>query len=155
MLLKWRHAGQACITANRVYVQRGIYNTFSSLLHDRTSKLRIGHGAEPTTTIGPLTTPRSIAKALAHVEDAKKHGGKIILGGSKVKDTEGYFFEPTIILDAKPEMLITSEETFGPVLALYPFDTEDEAVEAANNTSVRPKFKVHSFLLLHLRPIHL
>ncbi|KAF7912592.1 uncharacterized protein EAF01_001613 [Botrytis porri] len=115
MALKWRHAGQACITANRVY---------------------IGHGAKEGTTIGPLTTPRSIDKAENQVEDAKKHGGKVVLGGSKVKDTTGYFFEPTIILGAKKEMLITEEETFAPVLALYSFDTEDEAVEAANNTSM-------------------
>ncbi|TGO90112.1 hypothetical protein BPOR_0078g00020 [Botrytis porri] len=102
----------------------------------KTSKLKIGHGAKEGTTIGPLTTPRSIDKAENQVEDAKKHGGKVVLGGSKVKDTTGYFFEPTIILGAKKEMLITEEETFAPVLALYSFDTEDEAVEAANNTSM-------------------
>ncbi|KAF7951743.1 hypothetical protein EAE96_007042 [Botrytis aclada] len=136
MALKWRHAGQACITANRVYVQSGVYDSFASLIKEKTSKLKIGHGAEEGTTIGPLTTPRSIDKAENQVEDAKKHGGKVVLGGSKVKDTTGYFFEPTIILGAKKEMLITEEETFAPVLALYSFDTEDEAVEAANNTSM-------------------
>lgn len=136
MALKWRHAGQACITANRVYVQSGVYDSFASLIKEKTSKLKIGHGAKEGTTIGPLTTPRSIDKAENQVEDAKKHGGKVVLGGSKVKDTTGYFFEPTIILGAKKEMLITEEETFAPVLALYSFDTEDEAVDAANNTSV-------------------
>jgi acyl-CoA reductase-like NAD-dependent aldehyde dehydrogenase len=138
MLLKWRHAGQACITANRVYVQKGVYNAFTHLISNRTSKLVVGHGASPSTTMGPVTTPRSIDKVIAQVEDAKKKGGKIALGGSKVQDTTGYFFQPTIILDAKPEMLITEEETFGPVLALYPFETEEEAVEMANNTSVCP-----------------
>jgi succinate-semialdehyde dehydrogenase / glutarate-semialdehyde dehydrogenase len=137
MLLKWRHAGQACITANRVYVQKGVYNEFAQIISERTRKLVVGHGAEKSTTMGPLTTPRSIDKAVNQVEDAKKKGGRIALGGSKVQDTSGYFFQPTIILDANPKMLITEEETFGPVLALYPFDTEDEAVEAANNTSVR------------------
>ncbi|KAB8289610.1 hypothetical protein EYC80_010526 [Monilinia laxa] len=92
--------------------------------------------SENGTTIGPLTTARSIDKAMSQVEDAVKHGGKIILGGEKVKDTTGYFFEPTIILGAKKEMLITKEETFAPVLALYSFETEDEAVEAANKTSM-------------------
>ncbi|KAJ8061268.1 hypothetical protein OCU04_010333 [Sclerotinia nivalis] len=136
MGLKWRHAGQACITANRVYVQSGIYDTFASLIKEKTSKLKIGHGAKEGTTLGPLTTSRGIDKATNQVEDAKKHGGQVVLGGAKVKDTTGYFFEPTIILGAKKEMLITEEETFGPVLALYSFKTEEDAVEAANNTSM-------------------
>lgn len=145
MALKWRHAGQACITANRVYVQSGVYEPFASLIKEKTSELKIGHGAEKGTTIGALTTPRSIDKATSQVEDAVKHGGKVVLGGGKVKDTKGYFFQPTIILGAKKEMLITEEETFAPVLALYSFETEDEAVEAANETSV-------SFIMLARRP---
>jgi len=136
MALKWRHAGQACISANRVYVQKGIYDEFAKIFAEKTSKLVIGHGADSKTTIGPVTTPRSLEKALNQVADAKKHGGKVILGGQKLPNTSGYFFEPTIILGAKKEMLITSEETFAPVLALYEFNTEEEAVEAANNTSV-------------------
>jgi len=136
MALKWRHAGQACITANRVYVQKGVYDKFAELLKEKTSKLVVGHGAEKGTTMGPVTTPRSLDKALNQVEDAKKHGGQIILGGGKVMGKSGYFFEPTIILGAKKEMLITEEETFAPVLALYSFETEEEAVQAANNTSV-------------------
>ena len=136
MQLKWRHAGQACISANRVYVQKGVYNSFAKVIADRTEKLQVGHGAEKGTTMGPLTTPRGIDKAISHVEDAKKHGGQVILGGGKVKDKQGYFFEPTIITNANEGMLITREESFAPVLALYPFETEEEAVEMANNTSV-------------------
>lgn len=136
MALKWRHAGQACITANRCYVQSGIYDKFAELLKEKTSKLVVGHGAKKGTTMGPVTTSRSLDKALNQVEDAKKHGGQIVLGGGKVMGTTGYFFEPTIILGAKKEMLITEEETFAPVLALYSFDTEEEAVKAANNTSM-------------------
>jgi acyl-CoA reductase-like NAD-dependent aldehyde dehydrogenase len=134
--LKWRHAGQACITANRVYVQSGIYDKFAAILKERTGKLVVGHGADKNTTMGPVTTPQSLTKALGQVEDAKKLGGQIVLGGAKVTGTKGYFFEPTIILGAKKDMLITQEETFGPILALYSFDTEDEAVQAANDTSV-------------------
>lgn len=74
MALKWRHAGQACITANRVYVQAGVYDSFASLIKEKTSKLKIGHGAEDGTTIGPLTTPRSIDKATNQVEDASLSG---------------------------------------------------------------------------------
>jgi acyl-CoA reductase-like NAD-dependent aldehyde dehydrogenase len=136
MALKWRHAGQACITANRVYVQSSIYDQFAALLKEKTSKLIVGHGADQNTTMGPVTTPQGITKALNQVEDARKHGGQIVLGGGKVPGKTGYFFEPTIIVGAKKEMLITQEETFAPVLALYSFDTEEEAVEAANNTSV-------------------
>ncbi|KAH8809883.1 Aldehyde/histidinol dehydrogenase [Hyaloscypha sp. PMI_1271] len=136
MALKWRHAGQACITANRVYVQKGVYDKFAEILTQKTSKLVVGHGAEKGTTMGPVTTPRSLDRALNQVEDAKKYGGQVILGGGKIIGKTGYFFEPTIILGAKKEMLITSEETFAPVLALYSFDTEEEAVTAANNTSM-------------------
>jgi acyl-CoA reductase-like NAD-dependent aldehyde dehydrogenase len=136
MLLKWRHAGQACVTANRVYVQAGIYEEFATRLAERTSKLVVGHGAKEGTIMGPLTTDRGLDKAAGQVEDAKKHGGRVILGGSRVTDTTGYFFEPTIIVDAKPEMMITKEETFAPVLALYKFETEEDAVTAANGTSV-------------------
>lgn len=136
MALKWRHAGQACITANRVYVQAGVYEKFAEILKEKTSKLVVGHGAEKGTTMGPVTTERSLDKALNQVEDAKKHGGQVVLGGGKVTGKGGYFFEPTIILGAKKEMLITEEETFAPVLALYSFDTEEEAVSAANNTSM-------------------
>jgi succinate-semialdehyde dehydrogenase/glutarate-semialdehyde dehydrogenase len=136
MGLKWRHAGQACITANRVYVQSGVYDKFASILQERTRKLVVGHGADKSTTMGPVTTPQGVTKALNQVEDAKKLGGQIVLGGSKMTGMTGYFFEPTIILGAKREMLVTEEESFAPILALYSFDTEDEAVQAANDTSV-------------------
>jgi len=136
MALKWRHAGQACITANRVYVQSGVYDKFAEILTERTAKLVVGHGAEKGTTMGPVTTPRSLDRALNQVEDAKKHGGRVVLGGGKVHGTSGYFFEPTIILGGKKEMLISEEETFAPVIALYSFETEEEAVKAANDTSV-------------------
>jgi succinate-semialdehyde dehydrogenase/glutarate-semialdehyde dehydrogenase len=135
MLLKWRHAGQACITANRVYVQSGIYDTFAAKLADRTSKLVIGHGADKSTTLGPVTTDRSLDKAQSQVDDAISHGGRLILGGGRVEGG-GYFFKPTIIADANEKMEITREETFAPVLALYKFETEEEVVEKANNTSM-------------------
>jgi acyl-CoA reductase-like NAD-dependent aldehyde dehydrogenase len=136
MLLKWRHAGQACITANRVYVQKGAYQKFTEIMKERTAKLVTGHGAERGTTMGPVTTERSLDKAFAQVEDARKHGGQVIMGGNKLDGKGGYFFEPTIITGAKKEMLITSEETFAPVLALYEFETEEEVVKEANDTSM-------------------
>lgn len=119
-----------------MYVQSGVYDKFAAVMKERTAKLVVGHGADKNTTMGPVTTPQGMTKALAQVEDAKKLGGQVILGGAKMTGSTGYFFEPTIILGAKKEMLITQEETFGPILALYSFDTEDEAVKLANDTSV-------------------
>lgn len=139
MALKWRHAGQACITANRVYVQKGVYDKFAQILAEKTKELVVGHGADSKTTMGPVTTERSLPKAEAQVEDAKKQGGKVILGGKKLQGTpgyDGYFFEPTIITGAKDGMLISREETFAPVMALFEFETEEEAVQKANDTSM-------------------
>lgn len=137
--LKFRHAGQACITANRVYVQRGVYDTFAALLVKKTEALRVGHGLDEGTTMGALTVPQGLEKTAAQVEDARAHAGAILTGGNRIhrdNGAGGYFFEPTIIANATAQMKIASEETFGPLLALFPFDTEEEAVTAANNTSM-------------------
>jgi succinate-semialdehyde dehydrogenase len=136
MALKWRHAGQACITANRIYVQAGIYDRFASLLKERTSALVVGHGASADTTMGPLTTPRSIDKAISQVEDARKHGAQVILGGKPLTSQKGYFFEPTILSGMTEDMQISHEESFAPIAALYKFESENEAVKLANATSM-------------------
>ncbi|EXL45957.1 succinate-semialdehyde dehydrogenase [Fusarium oxysporum f. sp. radicis-lycopersici 26381] len=135
--LKWRHSGQACVTANRVYVQSGIYEEFLEKVVSRTKTLKQGHGLDLETTIGPLTTPRGVAKAQQHVDDAVSAGAKVVLGGKPATDVgEGFFFQPTVLRDATQDMLISREETFAPVLALYRFETEDEAVAMANNTEM-------------------
>ncbi|KAL7627904.1 hypothetical protein AAE478_002099 [Parahypoxylon ruwenzoriense] len=134
--LKFRHAGQACISANRVYVQRGIYDKFAELLAAKTRQIRVGHGADKGTTMGALTVPAGLEKVAAQVADAKQHGATVLTGGNRVGLNGGYFFEPTVIANASPRMKIASEETFGPLLALFPFDTEEEAVKAANDTSM-------------------
>lgn len=139
LALKWRHAGQACITANRIYVQKGVYDKFAQILEQKTRALQVGHGATEGTTMGPVTTPRSLDKAEAQVADAQKHGGKLILGGKKLhgsKGYDGYFFEPTLITGAHKDMLIAREETFAPIMALFEFETEDEVVKLANDTSM-------------------
>ncbi|KAI1460423.1 aldehyde dehydrogenase [Annulohypoxylon moriforme] len=136
MALKFRHAGQACITANRVYVQRRAYPGFAELLAEKTRQIRIGHGLEKDTTMGPLTVPTGLDKVASQVEDAKRNGGKVLTGGNRVILNNGYFFEPTIIMNATQKMKIASEETFGPLLALFLFDTEEEAVKLANDTSM-------------------
>ncbi|KAI1467584.1 aldehyde dehydrogenase [Daldinia caldariorum] len=135
--LKFRHAGQACITANRVYVQRGIYERFSLLLASKTQQqIRVGHGLAKGTTMGALTVRSGVDKVAAQVEDAVRRGARVLAGGGRVAGTEGYFFEPTVVADAAPGMRVAQEETFGPLLALFPFDTEEEAVRAANDTSM-------------------
>ncbi|KAI1304837.1 aldehyde dehydrogenase [Xylaria venustula] len=134
--LKFRHAGQACITANRVYVQRAVYDKFAALLAEKARALRVGHGLDEGVTMGALTVPQGLDKVAGQVEDAKSHGANVITGGNRLSLNNGFFFEPTIIGNANANMKIASEETFGPLLALFPFDTEEEAVKAANNTSV-------------------
>ncbi|KAJ1324656.1 succinate/glutarate-semialdehyde dehydrogenase-like protein [Microdochium nivale] len=133
--LKWRHAGQACVTANRVYVQSGIYEEFLERIVAGTKQLRLGHGTQGDTTVGPLTTSRNVTKAQSHVDDALAHGGKVVVGGQRGQGA-GFFYEPTIIRDANSSMLLSKEETFGPILAVFPFETEDEAVKLANDTSM-------------------
>lgn len=136
MILKWRTAGQACTHANRVYVQSGVYDKFAQMMLEATQKIKVGHGSDPSTTMGPLTTSRGIEKLEHHVADAVKHGGKILCGGKKPAGLRGYFYEPTIISGMTSEMLSTREEIFGPLLGLYKFQTEEEAVRMANDTSM-------------------
>ncbi|KAL2426102.1 Glutarate-semialdehyde dehydrogenase [Exophiala dermatitidis] len=150
MALKWRHAGQACITANRLYVQSGVYEKFTNMLVEKTKQtLKVGHGAEKGTTMGPVTTPRGLAKAEEQAQDAVKKGAKLVLGTGKPyknataqegagegKGVGGYFMDPTILTDMKPDMLLSREETFAPVTGIFKFETEEEAVRMANDTSM-------------------
>ncbi|KAM3515882.1 hypothetical protein MY11210_000422 [Beauveria gryllotalpidicola] len=145
MALKWRHAGQACITANRLYVQSSIYEKFTKILVAKTKGLVVGHGSKDGTTMGPVTTPNGIKKAEAQVSDALNLGANLVLGSGKgsLKDgagdghgVGGYFMEPTILTGMTKDMLMTREETFAPVCGLYSFDTEEEVTQWANGTSM-------------------
>ncbi|VUC29205.1 unnamed protein product [Clonostachys rosea] len=136
MPLKFRHAGQACITANRIYVQRGVYEKFSNLVTEHVSRLRVGHGTDKETTMGPLTVPAGLDKVASQIKDATDLGAKVLTGGKRIEKDGGYYFEPTVINEVTPKMKVANEETFGPLLALLPFDTEEEAVRNANNTSM-------------------
>ncbi|EPE09346.1 succinate-semialdehyde dehydrogenase [Ophiostoma piceae UAMH 11346] len=138
--LKWRNAGQICVNANRVYVQSGVYDKFAKLVCERAGRLVVGHGghaATPTTpiaTIGPVTTPQSLDRALAQVDDAKQNGAQVLLGGARVPNLTGFFLQPTIIGDATKAMRVADEESFAPIMTLFKFDEEEEAINAANNT---------------------
>ncbi len=130
---KFRNSGQTCICTNRFYVQDGIYDEFARRLAERVGQLKVGNGFEAGVEQGPLINQAALAKVEAHVQDARDKGGRILLGGQR-HALGKTFFEPTIIADAAPDMLIAHEETFGPVAALFRFHDEQEAVDAANAT---------------------
>ena len=136
MIAKYRNAGQTCVCANRFYVQRGIYDTFAAKLADAVRALRVGNGTEPGVQQGPLIHMRAMDKVQQHLDDAVRQGARVLVGGKPhaLSAQGGAFFEPTVVVDAKADMLVAHEETFGPLAALIPFDTEDEAVAAANDT---------------------
>ncbi|WP_197388127.1 NAD-dependent succinate-semialdehyde dehydrogenase [Ralstonia pseudosolanacearum] len=136
MVAKYRNAGQTCVCANRFYVQRGIYDAFAARLSEAVRALRVGNGTEPGVQQGPLIHQRAMDKVRTHVDDAVAQGARVLVGGKPhaLSAQGGAFFEPTVIVDARPGMLVAHEETFGPLAALIPFDTEDEAVAAANDT---------------------
>lgn len=130
---KFRNAGQTCVCGNRIYVQSGIYDEFVEKLARRTNQLQVGNGMEEGVDIGPLINQAGVDKVDKHVQDAVKHGAKVVAGGEQPEE-KGNFYKPTIIKDATPDMLIMREETFGPVAPVQKFETAEEAVKLANNT---------------------
>ena len=130
---KYRNAGQTCVCANRLLIQDAVYNKFAEKLATRVSQLKVGDGREAGVTLGPLIDRKAVAKAQEHVDDAVAKGARVILGG-KQHDKGPCFYEPTILLDATPNMKIAREETFGPVAALFRFRDEAEAIAMANDT---------------------
>lgn len=133
--LKWRHAGQACVTVNRFIVQSGVYDRFVKRFAEETAKYVVGHGAAEGTTLGPVTKPESLDRADKLVADAVALGARVVMGGKRITyKGDGYFFEPTILADMSHKSRVSCEECFAPIAAFYRFDTEDEAVAAANDT---------------------
>ena len=137
ILAKFRNSGQTCVTANRILVQSGIYDELAKQLTERIKKLKVGAGTEDDVFVGPLTHERAVEKAMNHINDAKKHGGQVIHGCAPTEGMgKGYFFQPTVITNMNTQMITTREETFAPVVALYKFETEDEAIDLANDCDV-------------------
>ncbi|WP_417909275.1 NAD-dependent succinate-semialdehyde dehydrogenase [Candidatus Electronema sp. PJ] len=131
---KFRNSGQTCVCANRFIVQKGIYKTFAErLIKAVTEQLKVGNGFEAGVNQGPLIDLNSVLKVEEQVKDALNKGARLGCGGKRVGET-GFFFEPTVLLDVTPNMLIAREETFGPVAPLFSFSTEEEAVALANDT---------------------
>ena len=133
VLCKYRNSGQTCISANRILVQDGIYDDYLQKLVEAVTKLKVGAGTEAAVAVGPIIDDTGFAKVRRHVEDAVEGGAELVVGG-KPHSLGRTFFEPTVLVDVKPEMAMSSEETFGPVAGIARFSTEDEAVQAANDT---------------------
>ena len=134
ILAKFRNSGQSCIAANRIYVQRSIYEPFLRAFVQKVRLLQVGDGLDPKTDIGALIDEEAIAKAIEHVEDALRGGARLLCGGKRV-ERSGCFFEPTILADVPKGSLCMFEETFAPVAPVSAFDTEAEAIEQANHSS--------------------
>jgi succinate-semialdehyde dehydrogenase/glutarate-semialdehyde dehydrogenase len=130
---KYRNAGQTCVCANRILVQDGVYEAFAKRLAEAAGAMKVAAGFEPGAVIGPLIDMRAIEKVESHIADAVRKGAKVAVGGHR-HALGGSFFEPTVLTGVTPDMLITREETFGPVAPLYRFKDEAEAIHMANDT---------------------
>jgi len=129
---KYRNAGQTCVCSNRIYVQEAVYEEFVQKFAAKVqSTAKVGNGFADGVNQGPLIEPAALDKVERHVKDAIAKGGRVLVGGKRL---EGQFFEPTVIADATADMVCAKEETFGPFAPIFKFKTEQEAIDAANNT---------------------
>ncbi|HSU55286.1 MAG TPA: NAD-dependent succinate-semialdehyde dehydrogenase [Candidatus Dormibacteraeota bacterium] len=133
MLAKFRNSGQSCIAANRIYVQRSIYQEFLKLFVEKVRPMNVGDGLDPQSQIGALIDEDAVAKATEHVEDAVRGGARLLCGGKRLP-RGGFFFEATVLADVPKGGLCMYEETFAPIAPVCPFDTEEEAIREANNS---------------------
>lgn len=132
---KFATSGQDCLAANRIYVQRGIYDSFVEAFALAMARLKVGHGLKPATDIGPMTKLSVANKCRTQIDDALKKGARVI-SAKQDEDLAPNFVVPTLLAEVTEEMLIAREETFGPVAAVLPFDTEEEVVARANATEM-------------------
>jgi succinate-semialdehyde dehydrogenase/glutarate-semialdehyde dehydrogenase len=135
LVAKLRNAGQTCISPNRIFVERAIYEEWAGRMVEVVKGFKVGDGFVDGIRIGPLTVPKGVEKAERHVDDAVSKGARLLLGG-KPMPGKGNFFEPTVITDMTSEMLSYEEESFAPIAQLYLFDTEEQAIDMANNSDV-------------------
>lgn len=128
---KFRNAGQTCVCANRLLVQKGVYDEFARKLAARVEEMKIGNGLEEGVEVGPMVEAKALDKVEEHINDAVSKGGKLISGGKRLG---GLFMSPAIVTGVTQEMRVAKEETFGPLAPLFPFETEEEAIQMANDT---------------------
>lgn len=133
MVAKMRNMGEACTAANRMFVHRSVATEFAAKLAQRMSELSVGDGAADGVNVGPLIEEKALLKVQGLVDDAVARGASVVVGGSR-EGGAGYFYQPTVLGNVSPDSLLMNTEIFGPVAPVVPFDTEDEAVELANNT---------------------
>jgi succinate-semialdehyde dehydrogenase/glutarate-semialdehyde dehydrogenase len=130
---KFRNTGQVCVCINRIYVQDGVYEAFTSRLAEEVRKLKVGNGMDEGVIVGPLIDIKGLEKVEEHVKDALEKGAKLLEGGERHK-LGGNFFQPTVIINATDDMKVAQEETFGPLAACFRFKTEEEVIKRANDT---------------------
>ena len=133
MISKFRNNGQTCVCANRIYVQAGVYDAFAKKLAEAVAKTKVGDGLTEDVTFGPLINEKAVLKVEEHISDALSKGAKVETGGKR-HELGGSFFQPTILTGVTTDMLVTNEETFGPLAPLFKFETEEEVIELANAT---------------------
>jgi succinate-semialdehyde dehydrogenase/glutarate-semialdehyde dehydrogenase len=137
MKAKFRNGGQTCVSPNRVYVHNDVYEDFACKITARVEALRVGPAIDEATNIGPMINERAIDKIHRHVRDALERGATLLVGGDRLRndDADGpNYYQPTVLGDATTAMTVCCEETFGPVIALFRFDNEDDVIAAANDT---------------------
>ena len=130
---KFRNNGQTCVCANRIYVQKGVYHAFSAKLKTAVEALKVGDGLIEGTALGPLVEPAAVQKVQEHLDDAMSKGGTLLTGG-KPHELGGLFYEPTIVTNATKDMMVSTDETFGPFAPLFMFEDEDDVIAQANDT---------------------
>ena len=133
IVCKFRNNGQTCVCANRIYVQDGVYDEFAEKLTSRIATMKVGDGFEDSVAFGPLINMPAVEKVEEHVANATSKGAKVVLGGNR-HDLGGTFFEPTILTDVTHDMLVTRDETFGPLAPLFRFSNEEDVINMANDT---------------------
>lgn len=132
---KYRNAGQTCVCTNRFYVQEGVYDEFVRKFAAKVKTAKVGNGFEAGVSQGPLIEEAALEKVQRHLDDALAKGGEVVAGGQRLSGLgSGQFFEPTVVANASADMLCAREETFGPLAPVFKFKTEQEAIDAANNT---------------------
>ncbi|KAI0536729.1 Aldehyde/histidinol dehydrogenase [Xylaria digitata] len=141
---KFKSSGQTCVCSNRIFVQKEIYPEFVRRLKESVSSFKVGHGFDAQVTHGPLISPVAAERVDGLVQDAVKKGAKVEVGGKRLHHLGPNFFEPTILTNIKPDMRIVNEEIFGPLAAIYQFETEDEVVDAANKCEVGLASYIHT-----------
>ncbi|OHV13029.1 NAD-dependent succinate-semialdehyde dehydrogenase [Kushneria phosphatilytica] len=135
MAAKFRNAGQTCVCTNRFLVQSGVVNAFcEKLAAAMNSDLMVGDGMQEGVNIGPLINEDAVEKVSDHIEDALSKGAELMIGGRRHQQLGGRFFQPTLINGARPDMKVAREETFGPLAAVFSFESEEEGVRMANDT---------------------